>query len=59
VEDALEAAGMQAHAASGALPWQQFLEILRAIEGTPGISRSDVVAASLVTGEPLIDRRVR
>lgn len=54
VEDALEAAGMQAHAASGALPWQQFLEILRAIEGTPR-HLSIHVGGMLVTGEPLID----
>ena len=54
VEDALEAAGLQAHAASGALPWQQFLEILRAIEGTPR-HLSIHVGGMLVTGEPLID----
>jgi error-prone DNA polymerase len=54
VEDALEAAGLQAHASSGALPWQQFLEILRAIEGTPR-HLSIHVGGMLVTGEPLID----
>ena len=54
VEDALEAAGLQAHAASGALAWQQFLEILRAIEGTPR-HLSIHVGGMLVTGEPLID----
>jgi error-prone DNA polymerase len=54
VEDALEAAGLQAHAASGALPWQQFLEILQAIEGTPR-HLSIHVGGMLVTGEPLID----
>jgi len=54
VEDALEAAGMQAQAASSALPWRQFLEILRAIEGTPR-HLSIHVGGMLVTGEPLID----
>ena len=54
VEDALEAAGMQAHAASGALPWQQFLDILQVIEGTPR-HLSIHVGGMLVTGEPLID----
>jgi error-prone DNA polymerase len=54
VEDALEAAGLQAHASSGALPWQQFMEILRAIEGTPR-HLSIHVGGMLVTGEPLID----
>ena len=54
VEDALEAAGMHAHAASGALPWQQFLDILQVIEGTPR-HLSIHVGGMLVTGEPLID----
>jgi len=54
VEDALEAAGLQAHAASGALPWRQFLDILRAIEGTPR-HLSIHVGGMLVTGEPLVD----
>jgi error-prone DNA polymerase len=54
VEDALEAAGLQSHAASGALPWRQFLEILRAIEGTPR-HLSIHVGGMLVTGEPLVD----
>ena len=54
VEDALEAAGLEAQAASGALPWQQFLEILQAIEGTPR-HLSIHVGGMLVTGEPLID----
>jgi error-prone DNA polymerase len=54
VEDALEAAGMQVHAASGALPWRQFLDILQAIEGTPR-HLSIHVGGMLVTGEPLID----
>ena len=54
VEDALEAAGLQAHAAGGTLPWRQFLEILRAIEGTPR-HLSIHVGGMLVTGEPLTD----
>jgi error-prone DNA polymerase len=54
VEDALEAAGLQPHAASGALPWRQFLEILRAIEGAPR-HLSIHVGGMLVTGEPLVD----
>jgi error-prone DNA polymerase len=54
VEDALETAGLQAHAASGALPWQQLLDIVRAIEGTPR-HLSIHVGGMLVTGEPLID----
>ena len=54
VEDALEAAGLQAHAASEALPWRQFLDILRAIEGTPR-HLSIHVGGMLVTGEPLVD----
>src|ERR1039458_8518787 len=53
VEDALEAAGLPAHATSGALPWQQFLDILQAIEGTPR-HLSIHVGGMLVTGEPLI-----
>ena len=54
VEDALEAAGLQPHAASGALPWRQFLEILRAIDGAPR-HLSIHVGGMLVTGEPLVD----
>ena len=54
VEDALEAAGLRAHAASQALPWRQFLDILRAIEGTPR-HLSIHVGGMLVTGEPLTD----
>ena len=54
VEDALEAAGLQAHAASGALPWQQLLDMVRAIEGTPR-HLSIHVGGMLVTGEPLVD----
>jgi error-prone DNA polymerase len=54
VADALEAAGLAGHAATGALPWRQFLDLVRAIEGAPR-HLSIHVGGMLVTGEPLTD----
>jgi error-prone DNA polymerase len=54
VEAAMETAGLTAQAIAGALPWQQFLDILAAIEGIPR-HLSVHVGGMLVTGEPLID----
>jgi len=54
VDDAVEAAGLSSQASSDALPWKQFLEIVRAIEGTPR-HLSIHVGGMLVTGEPLTD----
>jgi error-prone DNA polymerase len=54
VDDALEAAGLRSEATENALPWQQFLGIVRAIEGAPR-HLSIHVGGMLVTGEPLID----
>ena len=54
VEDALEVAGLRSDVAAAALPWQQLLEIVRAIEGTPR-HLSIHVGGMLVTGEPLTD----
>ncbi len=54
VDDALEAAGMRSDATANSFPWQQFLSVVRAIEGTPR-HLSIHVGGMLVTGEPLID----
>jgi len=54
VDEAIHVAGLERHAASNTLPWQQFLEVLAAIEGTPrhlGIH----VGGMLVTGAPLVN----
>ena len=54
VASALESAGVNAGDPDTALPWQQFIEVLQQIEGTPrhlGIH----VGGMLVTGEPLVD----
>jgi error-prone DNA polymerase len=54
VASALESAGVNADDPDAALPWQQFIEVLQQIEGTPrhlGIH----VGGMLVTGEPLVD----
>ncbi|MEO8898486.1 MAG: DNA polymerase III subunit alpha [Candidatus Dormibacter sp.] len=54
VASALESAGVNADDPNAALPWQQFIEVLQQIEGTPrhlGIH----VGGMLVTGEPLVD----
>ena len=52
LETTLRAAGVSA--TSPNLPWQQFVDILRRIEGTPR-HLSIHVGGMLVTGEPLID----
>ncbi|MGA8016967.1 MAG: DNA polymerase III subunit alpha, partial [Candidatus Dormiibacterota bacterium] len=54
VNDALEVAGLRSHVAQESLPWQQFLDIVRAIEGTPR-HLSIHVGGMLVTGQPLTD----
>ncbi len=54
VDDALEVAGLRSHVAQESLPWQQFLDIVRAIEGTPR-HLSIHVGGMLVTGQPLTD----
>ncbi len=54
VEAAMETAGLTAQAVAGALPWQQFLDMLSAVEGIPR-HLSVHVGGMLVTGEPLID----
>ena len=54
VAAALESAGVDAEDPDAALPWRQFIEVLRQVEGTPrhlGIH----VGGMLVTGEPLVD----
>ncbi|HXA28028.1 MAG TPA: DNA polymerase III subunit alpha [Candidatus Angelobacter sp.] len=54
VDDALTAAGLDRATHRHALPWEQFKEVLHAIEGTPrhlGIH----VGGMLVTGRPLVE----
>ncbi len=54
VEDALETAGLGSSTTATALPWRRFLDIVKAIEGTPR-HLSIHVGGMLVTGEPLSD----
>jgi len=53
VEAALQSAGVTS-SAEHALPWRQFVDVLRRIEGTPR-HLSIHVGGMLVTGEPLVD----
>jgi len=58
IDDVLRSAGVETSltgvAAGGNLPWRQFADVLRRIEGTPR-HLSIHVGGMLVTGEPLVD----
>ncbi|HEY4869151.1 MAG TPA: DNA polymerase III subunit alpha, partial [Candidatus Dormibacteraeota bacterium] len=54
LETTLQAAGVDGTRANANLPWRQFVDILRRIEGTPR-HLSIHVGGMLVTGEPLVD----